>query len=140
MPAELSPILINGILRQELGYNGVVVTDALYMQGVADRYSMPQAAVLSIEAGDDLLVGAFTTDQIGAMISALKGALQSGVLTRARIDQSVERILTLKMRMGILPVPAPVLPVAAIGSMSPRLGNWPSALLPDAETPAPSGQ
>jgi beta-N-acetylhexosaminidase len=131
MPAELSPILINGVLRHSLGYNGVVVTDALYMQGVADRYSMPEAATLAIEAGDDLLVGAFTPYQIGAMISALKAALQSGALTKARIDQSVERILTLKMRMGILPVPSPVLPVPAVGSMSPKLGSWPNALLPD---------
>jgi beta-N-acetylhexosaminidase len=135
MPAELSPILINGVLRQDLGYNGVVVTDALYMQGVTDRYSMPQAGVLAIEAGDDLLVGAFSTYQIGAMIAALKGALQSGALSKARIDQSVERILILKMRMGILPVPSPVLPVPPVGSMAPKLGSWPSALLPD-----PSGE
>ena len=140
MPAELSPILINGVLRQDLGYNGVVVTDALYMQGVADRYSMGQAAVLAIEAGDDLLVGAFSTDQISGMLSALKGALQSHTLTKARIDQSVERILMLKMRMGILPVPSPVLPVPAVGSMSPKVGSWPSALLPDlsAEVPVPA--
>jgi beta-N-acetylhexosaminidase len=131
MPAELSPILINGVLRQDLGFNGVVVTDALYMQGVTDRYSMPQAAVLAIEAGDDLLVGAFSTYQVGAMIAALKSALRSGALTKARIDQSVERILILKMRMGILPVPTQVLPVPAVGSMSPKLGSWPSALLPD---------
>jgi beta-N-acetylhexosaminidase len=131
MPAELSPILINGVLRQELGYNGVVVTDALYMQGIAERYSMPEAAVLAIVAGDDLLLGEFSADEIGAMISALRAAVQSGVLTKARIDQSVERILILKMRMGILPVPGPVLPVPAIGSMSPKVGSWPNALLPD---------
>ena len=57
LPAELSPKIITGVLRDELGYDGVVVTDALYMQGVLERFSMAQAAALAIEAGDDLLVG-----------------------------------------------------------------------------------
>jgi beta-N-acetylhexosaminidase len=130
MPAELSPKIITGVLRDELGYNGVVVTDALYMQGVLDRYSMAQAAALAIEAGDDLLVGAFNAYQLGLMRQALKQALASGHLTRARIDESVRRILMLKMRMGILPIPTAVQVVAPIGSMEPHLGSWPSGLLP----------
>ena len=130
LPAELSPRIITGVLRDELGYNGVVVTDALYMAGVLDRYSMAQAAALAIEAGDDLLVGAFTTYQISLMIQSLKQALASGQLTKSRIDDSVRRILLLKMRMGILPVPTAVQNVAPIGSMAPHLGSWPVACFP----------
>src|SRR5258708_34806171 len=60
LPAELSPTIINGVLRQELGFDGVVITDALYMQGIAKTYNQTQAAALAIEAGDDIVVGAFT--------------------------------------------------------------------------------
>ncbi|HEX6817041.1 MAG TPA: glycoside hydrolase family 3 N-terminal domain-containing protein [Ktedonobacterales bacterium] len=108
LPAELSPTLINGVLRGELGYDGVVMTDALYMDGIAQRYSMPEAGVLAILAGNDVLEGPWTPDQMGAMVQALKAALASGRLTKARIDQSVRRILVLKMRMGLIPVPPSV--------------------------------
>lgn len=106
LPAELSPAIMTGVLRNELGFNGVVVTDALYMAGVADTYGMPQAAVMAIAAGDDLLLGPWTPEQMGPMIDALRTAVQNGTLSKARIDQSVRRILLLKMRMGLLPLPS----------------------------------
>jgi beta-N-acetylhexosaminidase len=107
LPAELSPTIIDGVLRGELGFDGVVMTDALYMDGIGARYSMPEAGVLAILAGCDMLEGPWTPDQMGAMAQALKDALTSGRLTKARIDQSVRRILILKMRMGLIPVPPP---------------------------------
>jgi beta-glucosidase-like glycosyl hydrolase len=110
------------------------------MAGVLDRYSMAQAAALAIEAGDDLLVGAFTTYQISLMIQSLKQALASGQLTKSRIDDSVRRILILKMRMGILPVPMAVQNVAALGSMAPHLGSWPTGLLPSQPESATLGR
>ncbi len=103
MPATLSPILVNGVLRGQLGYNGVVMTDSLYMKGIADRYTLPQAAVLAIEAGDDLLEGAYDTYSMRGMIAAIKAAISSGAITVSRIDQSVQRILALKIRYGLLP-------------------------------------
>ncbi len=119
MPAELSPAIINGVLRDELGFGGVVVTDALYMDGVAARYDMPEAGVLSIVAGNDLLVGPWTAEQMGAMMQALRDAIHSGRITMARIDQSVRRILVLKMRMGLIPVPLTLtIPVPPLGSMT----------------------
>ncbi|HLZ22184.1 MAG TPA: glycoside hydrolase family 3 N-terminal domain-containing protein [Ktedonobacterales bacterium] len=104
MPATLSPKLVNGVLRGELGYQGVVMTDSLYMQGIAERYSLPQAAVLSIEAGDDLLEGAFDTSTMAGMLAALHAAIDSGQISMSRINQSVARILTLKASYGILPL------------------------------------
>jgi beta-N-acetylhexosaminidase len=119
LPAELSPAIINGVLRGKLGFDGVVVTDALYMDGVAARYDMPEAGVLSIIAGDDLLVGPWTAEQMGAMTQALRDAIQSGRITMSRIDQSVRRILILKMRMGLIPVPLTLtIPVPPLGSMT----------------------
>ena len=130
LPAEISPTIVTGILRQELGYNGVVVTDALYMAGIADKWSEPQAGVLAIEAGDDMLVGAFSPYMVGLTISALKAAISSGQITKARIDESVRRILTLKMRMGLLPIPMGIVPVPPLGSMTVHITDGPVTLPP----------
>jgi beta-N-acetylhexosaminidase len=102
LPAELSYKTITGVLRQELGYDGVVVTDALYMQGIAQRYSQPVAGVMAIEAGCDFLMGPWDPSQTRDMIAALKAAINSGQISMARIDQSVLRLLKLKLRYGIL--------------------------------------
>lgn len=102
LPAELSPRAITGILRGTLGYEGVVITDELYMRGISERWSLSQAVVLAIEAGNDLVEGPFTPSQVAAVVDALKQALQAGRLTEARIDQSLARILALKARYGIL--------------------------------------
>lgn len=109
LPATFSPKLVDGILRGQLGYQGVVVTDSLYMDGIKDFlndqniYSeLPKAAILAVQAGDDLLEGAFDTPSMSAMIAALKAAISSGQITQARIDQSVRRILMLKLRFGLL--------------------------------------
>ncbi len=102
LPAELSYKTITGVLRQELGYDGVVVTDALYMQGIAQRYSQPQAGVLAIEAGCDFLMGPWDPTQTRDMINALKDAITRGDITMARIDQSVLRLLKLKLQYGII--------------------------------------
>lgn len=110
MPATLSPKLVDGVLRGQLGYNGVVMTDSLYMQGIAERYSLPQAGVLAVLAGDDLLEGAYDTTSMQQMIDALKAAIASGQISQARIDQSAERILALKIRFGLLPVRDPHFP------------------------------
>src|SRR5579885_38873 len=102
LPAELSPKAVNGILRGYLGYNGVVITDGLYMHGISERWSLSQAAVLAIIAGNDLIEGPYTVSQVAAVVTALKQALQSGKLTEARIDQSVARILLMKVEYGIV--------------------------------------
>jgi beta-N-acetylhexosaminidase len=102
LPAELSPKAINDLLRNQLGYNGVVITDGLYMQGISDRWTLSQAAVLSIMAGDDLVEGPYSASQVAEVIAALKQAIQQGELTIDRINQSVERILLMKAQYGII--------------------------------------
>ena len=102
LPAELSPKLINGTLRTDLGYQGVVITDGLYMKGITTTWTIPQAAVLALSAGNDIVEGPYTSDQVTAVIAALKTALQDGRLSITRIDQSVQRILALKMYYGLL--------------------------------------
>lgn len=102
LPAELSPRAVNGLLRGSLGYDGVVITDGLYMHGISERWSLSQAAVLAIMAGNDLIEGPYTLAQVASVLSALKRALRSGQLSEARIDQSVTRILLMKAEYGIL--------------------------------------
>ena len=102
LPAELSAKTINGLLRDKLGYDGVVITDGLYMQGISDQWTLSQASVLSIMAGDDLVEGPYTPDQVAAVVNALKQAMQQGKLTMDRINQSVQRILLMKVQYGVI--------------------------------------
>lgn len=102
LPAELSPKVIDGVLRKELGYDGVVITDGLYMGGISANWSLSQAAVLAIVAGNDLVEGPYTPAQVAAVVVALKQAIDQRQLSMKRIDQSVQRILLMKMQYGII--------------------------------------
>jgi beta-N-acetylhexosaminidase len=102
LPAELSPKAINGVLRGQLGYDGVVITDGLYMHGISERWSLSQAAVLAIVAGNDMVEGPYTISQVASVISALKQAIQSGQISQGRIEQSVTRILMMKVEYGMI--------------------------------------
>jgi beta-N-acetylhexosaminidase len=105
MPSSLSPILINNILRQQLGYQGVLITDALYMGAITSRYSMAEAAVLAVIAGNDILSSFYDPYSVEQVMAALHQAIKSGRITKARIDQSVRRILLLKMKYGLFHLP-----------------------------------
>ncbi len=110
MPAELSHTFITDILRKQFGYDGVVLTDALYMKGVeinGQQISMPQAAVMALNAGDDMLLGPTGADQMLAMINGLKAALQNGTLSKARVDEAATRIIALKMQNHLMPAVPP---------------------------------
>jgi beta-N-acetylhexosaminidase len=74
------------------------------MKGISVRYSLGEAAVLSIIAGDDLLEGAWDTGSMQEMLGAIKQAIAQGRISAQRIDQSVARILTLKAEYGLLPL------------------------------------
>ncbi len=102
LPAELSSKAIDGVLRGELGYDGVVVTDGLYMQGISQNWSLSEAAVLAIAAGNDIIEGPFTPAQVADVVTAFKQAIQQGRLSTQRIDESVQRILLMKMQYGII--------------------------------------
>jgi beta-N-acetylhexosaminidase len=107
MPAELSYTFITKILRQQLGYDGVVLTDSLFMEGIYENWSFPEAVVLAIKAGDDMILGASGVGEMTADFAALKQALKDGTLTKERIDESVTRILALKMQYHLMPAVPP---------------------------------
>ncbi|MBV9231270.1 MAG: glycoside hydrolase family 3 [Chloroflexi bacterium] len=110
MPAELSHIFMTDILRKEFGYDGVTLTDALYMKGVevnGASISMPQAAVMALNAGNDMLLGPTGADQMITVIDGIKAALQNGTLSKSRIDEAATRIITLKMERHLMPAVPP---------------------------------
>lgn len=104
-PSSLSYKVVTGILRTELGFQGVVITDSLTMEGITAFYSEAQAAALAVQAGCDLLMGAATPRDVASMIEGIKQAIDSGAISQQRIDESVRRILMLKYEMGMLPLP-----------------------------------
>jgi beta-N-acetylhexosaminidase len=105
VPSSLSYKLVTGILRNELGFQGVIMTDSLTMEGITAYYSEDQAAAVAVEAGSDLLMGASTPADVASMIQGIKQAIDSGAISQQRIDDSVRRILMLKYQMGLLPIP-----------------------------------
>ncbi|GHF74908.1 beta-N-acetylhexosaminidase [Amycolatopsis bartoniae] len=101
-PATLSKPIMTGILRNELGYDGVVVTDSLQMAGVRQMHPDSEIPVLALEAGVDQML---MPPDLGVAIKGVLDAVKSGRLTEQRIDQSVLRILELKFKRGILAEP-----------------------------------
>lgn len=102
LPATLSPKLTTGLLRKELGFEGVIVTDSLWMAGVRAGRSDPEIAVRAIEAGADVLL--MPPDLRGAF-RAVRAAVRSGRLSRSRIDASALRVLRVKHELGVLKPP-----------------------------------
>ncbi|MFD4555736.1 glycoside hydrolase family 3 protein [Streptomyces sp. NPDC058469] len=97
-PATLSHPILTGILRGELGYDGVVITDSLGMQGVRQKYGDDRVPVLALKAGVDQLLNPPSLDIAwNAVLKAVRG----GELTEARLDESILRVLRLKARLGL---------------------------------------
>lgn len=104
--AELSHTFITDILRNQLHFDGVVLTDALVMGGVqfnGQPLTLGQAGVMALQAGDDMLMGAGNPSDVQGMIAVIKAAVQDGTLSKARIDEAATRIITLKMVDHLMP-------------------------------------
>jgi beta-N-acetylhexosaminidase len=101
-PATLSRPILTGILREELGYDGLVVTDSLGMEGVRTKYGDDRVPVLALKAGVDQLLN---PPSIDVAWHAVLNAVRGGELTEARLDESVLRVLRLKTKLGLLENP-----------------------------------
>ncbi|MFH9468589.1 glycoside hydrolase family 3 protein [Streptomyces clavifer] len=97
-PATLSHPILTGILREELGYDGVVVTDALGMEGVRTKYGDERVPVLALLAGVDQLLN---PPDLSVAWNAVLQAVKSGEISVARIEESILRILRLKTKLGL---------------------------------------
>lgn len=97
-PATLSPFWIQDILRKEMGFRGIVITDAMGMGGVAQNFSQRYALVETIKAGSDVII---TTGNYRENIDIIEDAVNRGLITRERIDEASLRMLRLKEKLGL---------------------------------------
>ena len=98
VPASLSRNILTGLLRNEMKFRGLIVTDAMDMGGVTSMYPPDEAAIRAVEAGADIVLQPPVPD---AALAGLENAVKSGRLSEKRIDESVRRILQAKARLGL---------------------------------------
>jgi beta-N-acetylhexosaminidase len=101
LPSTMSKNIVTDILRRDLGYDGVVITDDMSMGAIAKNYTIPEAAVMSINAGCDIILVKGVNNTI-SIINSIKASMQNGVLAEKRIDESLYHILTLKNKYKLL--------------------------------------
>ncbi|WP_431191618.1 glycoside hydrolase family 3 N-terminal domain-containing protein [Peribacillus frigoritolerans] len=108
VPATLSQKVITGLLREDMGFDGVVVTDALNMKAIADNFGQEEAVVLALKSGVDIAlmpaqVNSLQMEKnIASVFNAVKASVASGEIPLNQVNQSVTRILELKVKRGIL--------------------------------------
>lgn len=113
LPATLSKTFVTDILRNKLGFKGVVTTDAMNMGAIADNFGVTQACILAINAGVDiLLMPVSLTDEssgteLASLIGNIKSAVVNGDIKEETINAAVKRILELKEKRGVLNYTAP---------------------------------
>ncbi|BCG58233.1 beta-N-acetylhexosaminidase [Paenibacillus sp. URB8-2] len=104
LPVTLSKAALTGLLREELGFEGIITTDCMEMNAIAEHFGTAPASVMAVEAGADLVLVSHRLDrQLGA-IGAIELAVNEGRLSTERIDESVRRLLAMKLRRGVLGV------------------------------------
>jgi beta-glucosidase-like glycosyl hydrolase len=97
-PTTLSPAIVSGVLRRDLGFKGVIYTDSMGMQGVTKMHGPGEAAVLAVAAGNDVVLH---SPDDGAAFAAVRDAVKSGRIPEAQVTASVERILRAKAAAGL---------------------------------------
>ncbi len=97
-PSTLSKPVVTGLLRDKLGFQGLVVTDGMTMQGITNHYAASEAAILALEAGVDCIL---VPDDFEKAFDGVLAAVQSGRISSQRLDASVRRILAAKSWAGI---------------------------------------
>lgn len=118
LPATLSYKILTELLREELGFQGVIVTDSFEMKAIKDHFGEEEAVVQSIQAGADIIL---MPHDLERSYKRVLEELSNGGLKEERIDQSVRRILTLKAKYDLLPEPGSKASEAAQDSLQERL-------------------
>ncbi len=105
-PASFSKAVITDLLRTDMNFNGIVITDDFTMGAIEKNYDMGGAAVKSIQAGADIVLVCHGFDKQETVIKALLAAAQTGQISAGRLDESVYRVLELKQRYSLGNAPA----------------------------------
>ena len=100
-PSTFSREMLSGILRGELGFQGLIVSDSMTMKAVKDGYGVGRAAVRAVAAGHDMILHDYESDPTETL-DALTGAVMDGRLSMERVDDSVARVLTMQEKLGVL--------------------------------------
>jgi beta-N-acetylhexosaminidase len=100
LPATLSPRILNGLLRAEMGFEGIIISDAMVMKAIDDYYGVVAGSVQAVIAGNDIVEPLHLTDE-PAVIAGLRDAVRDGRLPMAQLDGSVRRILRLKQWLAV---------------------------------------
>lgn len=100
-PSSMSPAIITGLLRHDMQFDGLIITDDLTMGAIANDYTVPEAAVQSFIAGSDLLLIVNGYDNQINTVNALVTAIETGEISEERLNESVKRILTLKEKYDV---------------------------------------
>ncbi len=101
LPATISPRIVSGLLREELGFNGAVCTDCMEMKAITNAFGAGESAVLALLAGSDMVLFSHRRESQEQAFDSVLGAAQSGRLSEERLDQSLERIRALKGRFPL---------------------------------------
>ncbi|MDD4382286.1 MAG: glycoside hydrolase family 3 N-terminal domain-containing protein [Candidatus Dojkabacteria bacterium] len=96
IPSSLSSIFIQDILRDRLGFEGIVITDDMQMKSVSNTYSIQDSAIMAIQAGCDILIYTGEPEQQAEAYNSILGAVKDGIISEERIDESLGRILGIK--------------------------------------------
>ena len=99
LPATLSYKIATEMLRGDMGFTGVAITDSMEMESIADNYGVGDSTVMAVKAGMDMLL---QPADLAVSVDAVVNAVESGDITETRIDESVRRILTLKAERGLM--------------------------------------
>ena len=108
LPATMSDDILTGLLKEEMGFEGIIVTDAMNMAGISANWDQVQSCVIAIQAGVDLicmpctLSGTSSLANLDKIINGIIAAVEDGTIPMSRIDDAVTRILTVKENRGIL--------------------------------------
>ncbi|WP_242985932.1 beta-N-acetylhexosaminidase [Oceanobacillus zhaokaii] len=95
-PSSMSKEVVTGLLREQLHYHGVIITDDMTMEGITDHYEIGSASVEAVKAGNDIIMIAHEYQNIVSAFNAIKEAVENGEISEERIDESVRRIIELK--------------------------------------------
>lgn len=137
LPATLSKPILTGLLRETYGYEGVIFTDSMAMQAIADRWGTAEAAVLSVQAGADIVLACGSFESHILTVEGIVAAVKDGRLSEERLDQSIERIFELKKKYCRAPESEPSYPVAEHNAFMTEVCDKSVTLLEHAEDSLP---
>lgn len=104
LPSSLSPAICTELLRGEMGFDGIIITDSMQMNTISANYEPGEAAVMAIEAGADIIL---MPADLSAAVAGVQEAVESGRISENRINQSVKRILDEKEKLGLMDIELP---------------------------------